>query len=101
MSRRAEPGREPQSVVTSLTKYVGGPSDLIVGGCSGAGAILEPIRGMRTILGTMCDPHTGWLLTSGAESQALGADQCSGPDDLLSASCSTAAVIRRQVSAPS
>jgi hypothetical protein len=38
---------------------------------------------------------------SGAESRALGADQCSGPGDLLSASCSTAAVIRRQVSAPS
>ena len=46
-------------VVTSLTKYVGGHSDLIAGGCSGAAAILEPIRGMRTILGTMCDPHTG------------------------------------------
>src|SRR5215467_12764717 len=39
-------------VVTSLTKYVGGHSDLIAGGCSGAAAILQPIRGMRTILGT-------------------------------------------------
>ena len=34
-------------VVTSLTKYVGGHSDLIAGGCSGAAALLEPIRGMR------------------------------------------------------
>src|SRR5258708_11151434 len=49
-------------VVTSLTKYVGGHSDLIAGACSGTAAILEPIRGMRTILGTMCDPHTGWLV---------------------------------------
>jgi len=58
-------------VVTSLTKYVGGHSDLIAGGCSGATALLEPIRGMRTILGTMCDPHTGWLLMRSLETLKL------------------------------
>ena len=58
-------------VVTSLTKYVGGHSDLIAGGCSGAAALLEPIRGMRTILGTMCDPHTGWLLMRSLETLKL------------------------------
>src|SRR6516162_8187652 len=58
-------------VVTSLTKYVGGHSDLIAGGCSGATSILEPIRGMRTILGTMCDPHTGWLLMRSLETLKL------------------------------
>jgi methionine-gamma-lyase len=58
-------------VVTSLTKYVGGHSDLIAGGCSGATAVLEPIRGMRTILGTMCDPHTGWLLMRSLETLKL------------------------------
>ena len=54
-------------VVTSLTKYIGGHSDLIAGGCSGSAAMLQPIRGMRTILGTMCDPHTGWLLMRSLE----------------------------------
>src|SRR5262249_31730044 len=58
-------------VVTSLTKYVGGHSDLIAGGCSGAATALEPIRGMRTILGTMCDPHTGWLLMRSLETLKL------------------------------
>ena len=58
-------------VVTSLTKYVGGHSDLIAGGCSGASAALDPIRGMRTILGTMCDPHTGWLLMRSLETLKL------------------------------
>jgi methionine-gamma-lyase len=58
-------------VVTSLTKYVGGHSDLIAGGCSGATGLLEPIRGMRTILGTMCDPHTGWLLMRSLETLKL------------------------------
>src|SRR6478672_2741420 len=54
-------------VVTSLTKYVGGHSDLIAGGCSGSESMLQPIRGMRTILGTMCDPHTGWMLMRSLE----------------------------------
>jgi methionine-gamma-lyase len=58
-------------VVTSLTKYVGGHSDLIAGGCSGTAVALEPIRGMRTILGTMCDPHTGWLLMRSLETLKL------------------------------
>ncbi|RBP06498.1 methionine-gamma-lyase [Roseiarcus fermentans] len=58
-------------VVTSLTKYVGGHSDLIAGGCSGTLAALEPIRGFRTILGTMCDPHTGWLLMRSLETLKL------------------------------
>jgi len=57
--------------VTSLTKYVGGHSDLIAGGCSGTTAALDPIRGMRTILGTMCDPHTGWLLMRSLETLKL------------------------------
>ena len=57
--------------VTSLTKYVGGHSDLIAGGCSGAVAALDPIRGMRTILGTMCDPQTGWLLMRSLETLKL------------------------------
>ena len=57
--------------MTSLTKYVGGHSDLIAGGCSGAAAALDPIRGMRTILGTMCDPHTGWLLMRSLETLKL------------------------------
>lgn len=58
-------------VVTSLTKYVGGHSDLIAGGCSGAASMLDPVRGMRTILGTMCDPHTGWLLMRSLETLKL------------------------------
>src|SRR5258708_31971307 len=60
-------------VVTSLTKYVRGHSDLISGARSGAAAILEPIRGMRTILGTMCDPHTGWFLIRSLQTLKLTA----------------------------
>ncbi len=58
-------------VVTSLTKYVGGHSDLIAGGASGARAMLAPVRRMRSTLGTMPDPHTGWLLMRSLETLKL------------------------------
>jgi methionine-gamma-lyase len=58
-------------VVTSLTKYVGGHSDLIAGGVSGSRTMLAPVRRMRSTLGTMCDPHTGWLLMRSLETLKL------------------------------
>ena len=58
-------------VLYSLTKYAGGHSDLIAGGCLGRDALMAPVRGMRTILGTMCDPHTGWLLMRSLETMKL------------------------------
>jgi len=57
--------------VTSLTKYVGGHSDLIAGGASGDKAMLAPVRRMRSTLGTMCDPHTAWLLMRSLETLKL------------------------------
>lgn len=58
-------------VVTSLTKYVGGHSDLIAGGASGSKAMLQPVRKMRSTLGTMLDPHTSWLLMRSLETLKL------------------------------
>jgi methionine-gamma-lyase len=58
-------------VVYSLTKYVGGHSDVIAGASLGAEERLAPVRGMRTILGTMSDPHTGWLLMRSLETLKL------------------------------
>lgn len=57
--------------ISSLTKYVGGHSDLIAGSCSGAMEWLGPVQVMRTILGTMADPHTGWLLLRSLETLKL------------------------------
>ena len=61
-------------VITSLTKYVGGHSDLIAGSCSGSRARIDPVRGMRTILGTMCDPQTTWMLMRSLETMKLRMD---------------------------
>ena len=58
-------------VLYSLTKYVGGHSDVIAGGCLGAEEHVSVVRGMRTILGTISDPHTGWLLMRSLETLKL------------------------------
>ena len=58
-------------VVYSLTKYVGGHSDLIAGACLGKEDVIAPVRGMRTILGTISDPHTCWLLMRSLETMKL------------------------------
>jgi methionine-gamma-lyase len=58
-------------VVYSLTKYVGGHSDLIAGACLGKEQVVAPVRGMRTILGTISDPHTCWLLMRSLETMKL------------------------------
>jgi methionine-gamma-lyase len=58
-------------VIYSLTKYVGGHSDVIAGASLGSEALVSGVRGMRTILGTMSDPHTGWLLMRSLETLKL------------------------------
>lgn len=58
-------------VIYSLTKYAGGHSDLIAGGCLGREDLIATVRGMRTILGTISDPHTGWLLMRSLETLKL------------------------------
>jgi len=58
-------------VVNSLTKYVGGHSDLIAGGASGSKAMLAPVRRMRSILGAASDTHTAWLLMRSLETLKL------------------------------
>ncbi len=58
-------------VLYSLTKYVGGHSDLIAGACLGALSDVAAVRPARTILGTMIDPHTAWLLLRSLETLSL------------------------------
>ena len=58
-------------VLYSLTKYVSGHSDLIAGACLGSESLVASVRGMRTILGTMADPWTGWLLMRSLETLKL------------------------------
>jgi methionine-gamma-lyase len=58
-------------VLYSLTKYIGGHSDLIAGACLGGEQHIAAVRGMRTICGTMADPMTGWLVMRSLETLKL------------------------------
>ncbi len=63
-----QPGRHGIDITLySLTKYVGGHSDLVAGGAIGSYEILNPVKGFRTIFGTQSDAHTSWLLMRSLE----------------------------------
>jgi methionine-gamma-lyase len=51
----------------SATKFIGGHSDLIAGVCLGRREVVDQVRTMRTIMGTMPDAWTGWLLMRSLE----------------------------------
>jgi methionine-gamma-lyase len=57
--------------VYSLTKYVGGHSDLIAGATLGAKATVDPIKALRGSVGTQLDPHSCWMLGRSLETLAL------------------------------
>lgn len=58
-------------VIYSATKFLGGHSDLIAGVVTGRSATMEPIKLYRTILGTMANPFTGWLLLRSLETVSV------------------------------
>lgn len=49
-------------VLYSITKFIGGHSDLIAGSVSGSEELIDNIRVYRTIFGTIPDPDTCWLI---------------------------------------
>lgn len=61
-------------VLYSLTKYVGGHSDLVAGAVLGSHAHMSKVRGLRTLFGTNPDPHTCWLLMRSLETVRLRMD---------------------------
>ncbi|MFN8468943.1 MAG: cystathionine gamma-synthase family protein [Caldilineaceae bacterium] len=58
-------------VLYSATKYIGGHSDVIAGVCLGSRALLDQVKSMRTMLGTMASPMTGWMLLRSLETLKL------------------------------
>lgn len=58
-------------VLYSLTKFVGGHSDLIAGACVGSEALIGQVKGTRTFFGSMAGPWTGWLLLRSLETLKL------------------------------
>ncbi len=54
-------------VIYSATKYIGGHSDVIAGAVLGNKALMTRVRTLRTFLGNMAGPWTGWLLLRSLE----------------------------------
>ncbi|MCK8784604.1 cystathionine gamma-synthase family protein [Roseomonas sp. NAR14] len=70
-------------VLYSLTKYVGGHSDLIGGAAIGARDTLRPVRLLRGAIGTQLDPHSCWMLGRSMETLALRMRAAAGNADAV------------------
>jgi methionine-gamma-lyase len=57
--------------VYSLTKYVGGHSDLIAGSVVGRRDLLTKIRSVRSAFGSQLDPHSSWMIGRSLETLVL------------------------------
>ncbi|MIL09434.1 cystathionine gamma-synthase family protein, partial [Salmonella enterica subsp. enterica] len=57
--------------VYSLTKYVGGHSDLIAGAALGSKEMTKPIKALRGAIGTQLDPHSCWMLGRSLETLSI------------------------------
>ncbi len=58
-------------VLYSLTKYVGGHSDVIAGACLGRAALVAQVKGSRTFFGSLAGPWEAWLLLRSLETLKL------------------------------
>ena len=58
-------------VMYSMTKYVGGHSDLVAGGVIGSREMVTPIKKLRGALGTQLDPNTAWMIMRSMETMSL------------------------------
>lgn len=58
-------------VLYSATKYIGGHSDVIAGAVLGASELLHRVKNLRTFLGNLASPWTGWLLLRSLETMKL------------------------------
>ncbi|GAB5539394.1 MAG: cystathionine gamma-synthase family protein [Salibacteraceae bacterium] len=54
-------------IVYSATKYIGGHSDVIAGAVLGSAELMNRVKTLRTFLGNMAGPWTGWLLMRSLE----------------------------------
>ncbi len=57
--------------IYSLTKYVGGHSDLVAGGLVGKQKLIDQVRAFRNTIGTIVDPNTAWMLLRSLETLEL------------------------------
>lgn len=57
--------------IYSVTKYIGGHSDLVAGAVCGSKDKLKPVRGIRNSMGLNLDPHTSWMISRSLETLVI------------------------------
>lgn len=57
--------------IYSLTKYVGGHSDLVAGGVTGRADLIGRLRLLRGAFGSQLDPHSSWMIARSMETLVL------------------------------
>ncbi len=62
-------------VVYSLTKYVGGHSDLVAGAVAGSAPLMRKVKSLRNLIGNQLDVHSCWMLTRSLETLRLRMDK--------------------------
>lgn len=62
-------------VVYSLTKYVGGHSDLVAGAVLGSAELMKKVRATRGLTGNQLDVHSAWMLTRSLETLRVRVDR--------------------------
>lgn len=62
-------------VVYSATKYIGGHSDVVAGAVLGSFELMARVKGLRTFLGNMAAPFTGWMLMRSLETLKVRMEQ--------------------------
>jgi len=62
-------------VLYSATKYIGGHSDVIAGAVLGSKSLMARVKGLRTFLGNMTAPFTGWMLMRSLETLKVRMEQ--------------------------
>jgi methionine-gamma-lyase len=75
-------------VIYSLTKYVGGHSDLVAGAAIGSREHVRKVKLLRGAIGTQLDPHSAWMLARSLETLSLR----------MKAACTNAEVVARFLS---
>lgn len=55
----------------SLTKYIGGHSDLVAGAVCGRKDLMKKVKAMRGSMGLNLDPHTSWMISRSLETLSL------------------------------
>jgi methionine-gamma-lyase len=58
-------------VVYSLTKYIGGHSDLVAGAVLGSRDKVGPVKLLRGAIGNQLDPHSAWMIGRSLETVSL------------------------------